>query len=134
VLFRSALLDFPPAPKLNVFGTLNPQKATPAELRGQKVFFGKGKIVYSFDTLANRLRELAFLNKNVRITLKDERAKDKFAEFQFSGGIVSFVEFLSTCSVNWKMPILSAKRYVNEHVIKKYPLGLFKDKLGVEKQ
>ncbi len=38
-----ALLDFPPAAKLNVFGTLNPQKATPAELRGQKVFFGKGK-------------------------------------------------------------------------------------------
>jgi cytochrome c peroxidase len=38
-----ALLDFPPAPKLNVFGTLNPQKATPAELRGQKVFFGKGR-------------------------------------------------------------------------------------------
>ena len=38
-----ALLDFPPAPKLNVFGTLDPQKATPAELRGQKVFFGKGR-------------------------------------------------------------------------------------------
>jgi len=37
------LFDFPPAPKLNVFGTLNPQKATPAELRGQKVFFGKGR-------------------------------------------------------------------------------------------
>jgi len=38
-----ALLDFPPAPKLNVFGVLNPQKATSAELRGQKVFFGKGR-------------------------------------------------------------------------------------------
>ena len=36
------LLDFPPAPKLNVFGKLDPKKATEAELRGQKVFFGKG--------------------------------------------------------------------------------------------
>ncbi len=38
-----SLLDFPPAPKLDVFGKLDPEKATPAELRGQTVFFGKGK-------------------------------------------------------------------------------------------
>jgi cytochrome c peroxidase len=37
------LLDFPPAPKLDVFGKLIPSKATPAELRGQAVFFGKGR-------------------------------------------------------------------------------------------
>jgi cytochrome c peroxidase len=37
------LLDFPPAPKLDVFGKLDPAMATPAELRGQDIFFGKGK-------------------------------------------------------------------------------------------
>src|SRR6266849_6432876 len=37
------LLDFPPAPKLNVFGKLDQKKATEAELRGQEVFFGKGQ-------------------------------------------------------------------------------------------
>jgi cytochrome c peroxidase len=37
------LLDFPPAPKLDVFGKLIRSKATPAELRGQSVFFGKGR-------------------------------------------------------------------------------------------
>jgi cytochrome c peroxidase len=37
------LLDFPPAPKLDVFGRLDPAKATAQELRGEKVFFGKGK-------------------------------------------------------------------------------------------
>ncbi len=37
------LLDFPPAPKLDVFGKLDPRKATDAELRGQEVFFNKGK-------------------------------------------------------------------------------------------
>jgi cytochrome c peroxidase len=36
-------LGFPPAPKLDVFGKLDPTKATPAELRGQDVFFGKGQ-------------------------------------------------------------------------------------------
>jgi len=37
------LLDFPPAPKLTVFGLLDESRATPAEIRGQQVFFGKGK-------------------------------------------------------------------------------------------
>lgn len=37
------LLDFPPAPKLDLFGKLDPSKATPEELRGQEVFFGKGQ-------------------------------------------------------------------------------------------
>jgi cytochrome c peroxidase len=38
-----ALLDFPPAPKLAVDGRLDPRKASPIELRGQEVFFGKGR-------------------------------------------------------------------------------------------
>lgn len=38
-----ALLDFPPAPKLNVFGRLDPSKASDAEKRGEAVFFGKGQ-------------------------------------------------------------------------------------------
>jgi cytochrome c peroxidase len=37
------LLDFPPAPKLNLFGKLDPVKASESELRGQEIFFGKGQ-------------------------------------------------------------------------------------------
>jgi cytochrome c peroxidase len=37
------MLDLPPAPKLDVFGKLDPAKATPAEMRGQQVFLGKGQ-------------------------------------------------------------------------------------------
>jgi cytochrome c peroxidase len=37
------ILDFPPAPKLDLFGRLDPAKATPAEMRGQEIFFGKGQ-------------------------------------------------------------------------------------------
>lgn len=47
--------------------------------------------VFSFDTLSARLRELAFLNKNLRITILDERYEKKH-EFLFEGGIVSFVQ------------------------------------------
>ena len=53
-----------------------------------------GKLEYSFDTLSNRLRELAFLNKGLKIELKDERT-NKENSFKFTGGIESFVEFLN---------------------------------------
>src|ERR1700734_2427859 len=52
------------------------------------------KTTYSYDTLAQRLRELAFLNKGLKITLTDERS-DKTAEFKFSGGISEFVKHLN---------------------------------------
>jgi DNA gyrase subunit B len=51
-------------------------------------------IKFSYDTLAQRLRELAFLNKGLKITLTDERS-DKNAEFRFSGGIAEFVKHLN---------------------------------------
>ena len=49
---------------------------------------------YSFDTLAHRLRELAFLNAGVRVTLDDER-DGKNHDFCYEGGINSFVQFLN---------------------------------------
>jgi DNA gyrase subunit B len=49
---------------------------------------------YSYEILAQRLRELAFLNKGLKITLADERS-DKSAEFRFSGGIAEFVKHLN---------------------------------------
>ena len=52
------------------------------------------EIDFSFEVLANRLRELAFLNKGVKINLKDERS-DKKAEFLYKGGITSFVEYIN---------------------------------------
>jgi cytochrome c peroxidase len=61
-----ALLDFPPAPKLDVFGKLDPSKATKAELRGQGAFFGKGTCAtchtppYYTDNLMHNLKTERF--------------------------------------------------------------------------
>lgn len=61
-----ALLDFPPAPKLNIYGMLDPKKATEAELRGQDIFFGKARCVichqppYYTDNLMHNLKAERF--------------------------------------------------------------------------
>src|SRR3989442_15607471 len=74
--------------------------------RGTKVHFLHDKEIftateYNFDTLAQRLRELAFLNKGLLITLTDERTTDaktggaKTAEFKYNGGIAEFIKHLN---------------------------------------
>ena len=51
---------------------------------------------FNFDTLAQRLRELAFLNKTLKITLTDEREDPpRLSEFQFNGGIAEFIKHLN---------------------------------------
>ena len=73
---------------------------------GTKVHFLPDKTIftateYNFDTLSQRLRELAFLNKGLEITLTDERTADpktgeaRRAEFKYAGGIAEFVKHLN---------------------------------------
>jgi DNA gyrase subunit B len=67
--------------------------------RGTKITFRPDSEVFeildfSWDILSQRLRELAFLNRGLNITLSDERTEKKQV-FQYSGGIVSFVEHLN---------------------------------------
>lgn len=67
------------------------------------------KIDFKFDILASRLRELAFLNKGLKITLIDHRS-DKKAEFSYKGGLSSFVEYLNeNKNVIYKKPIYFQK-------------------------
>lgn len=63
-----AILDFPPAPKLNIYGTLCPAKATEEEMRGENLFFGKAKCAvchpapYYTDNLMHNLKTERFYN------------------------------------------------------------------------
>ncbi|MEH6938469.1 DNA topoisomerase (ATP-hydrolyzing) subunit B [Bacillus sp. JJ664] len=52
-------------------------------------------IIYEFDTLANRLRELAFLNRGLRLTIEDRRENKQKKEYHYEGGIKSYVEHLN---------------------------------------
>jgi len=77
--------------------------------------------VFDFNILENRLRELAFLNKGVKITLRDERIEDnekdtegnikvREREYYYEGGIISFVEFLNKNKKTIHPPIYIAKQ------------------------
>ena len=81
--------------KLEVSGNCDPK------LTGTKVTFLPDKeifedTVYDFDTLKQRLREMAFLTKNIKINLIDERPEeDKIRTFHYEGGIKEFVTYLN---------------------------------------
>ncbi len=69
-----------------------------------------GDIDFSFETLSQRLRELAFLNRGVKISLEDQRPhKAKRQEFQYEGGIVSFVKYVDQA----KKPIMEEPIYIH---------------------
>ena len=71
-------------------GGESPNTGTKITFLPDKTIFEKTE--FHFETLSSRLRELAFLNKSVRIIINDERT-GKEHDFKYDGGIVSFVEF-----------------------------------------
>ncbi len=82
------------------------QKTGTSKRRGTRVHFLPDKSIFTatefnYDTLAQRLREMAFLNKGLEITLTDERTADpktgeaRRAEFRYAGGIAEFVKHLN---------------------------------------
>ena len=81
-----------PVTDVKVVGDTN-EHGTTVTFKPDEEIFGNAK--FSFDTLANRLRELAFLNPGVRITIIDEREDKKYV-FMYEGGIKQFVKFLNT--------------------------------------
>jgi DNA gyrase subunit B len=80
-----------PATKLQVTGKTR-KTGTKITFHPDQEIFAEHQ--YSYDLLAQRLRELAFLNKGLKITLADERS-EKTAEFRFTGGISEFVKFMN---------------------------------------
>jgi DNA gyrase subunit B len=86
-LYRQKYERGEPTCALKAIGDTNATGTTITFLADTEIF---GEINYEFDTIRERLKELAFLNKNLEISLKDERT-DQEATFLFEGGIASLV-------------------------------------------
>ena len=76
----------------------------PADKHGTKISFLPDKeifeeTIYDYDTLKIRLRETAFLTKNLKITLRDDREEKKEKTFHYEGGIKEFVTYLNRSNV-----------------------------------
>jgi DNA gyrase subunit B len=88
-----------PTSKLKKTGAAKVKTGTKVRFLPDKSIFTATE--YNYDTLAQRLRELAFLNKGLLITLTDERTTDaktgepKRAEFKYNGGIAEFIKHLN---------------------------------------
>ena len=75
------------------------EQLEPTERTGTKTSFLPdrsifGVVDFNFDLLSQRLREMAFLNRGIRISIRDERS-DKSHDFKYEGGINSFIEYLN---------------------------------------
>jgi DNA gyrase subunit B len=82
-----------PVEKVKIVGD-SEVTGTTTLFKADKLIFGD--LSFSFDTLSNRLRELAFLNKGIKIQISDDRLdKKKSHEFDFSGGLISFIQYLN---------------------------------------
>src|SRR5579871_2455562 len=88
-----------PTSKLKKTGAAKQKTGTKVRFLPDKAIFAQTE--YNYDTLAQRLRELAFLNKGLLITLTDERNMDpktgepKHADFKYNGGIAEFIKHLN---------------------------------------
>ena len=70
---------------------------------------------------------------SIRNILEAKQAIENAFKVQIMGGF-AFIECLSSCWVNWKLPIMEAKRFVNERLVKQYPLGTYKDRYEIEEK
>ncbi|WP_342047016.1 DNA topoisomerase (ATP-hydrolyzing) subunit B [Bacillus sp. OTU530] len=82
-----------PGEDLKVIGETN-RTGTTVHFQPDKEIFSE-TTEYDFDTLANRLRELAFLNRGIRLIIEDKRENKRKKEFFYEGGIRSYVEHLN---------------------------------------
>jgi len=95
-----------PQEEVKVIGEASDTGTIITFLADEEIF---GKVKYDFDTLSERLREMAYLNKELEICLKDER-KDKEKTFYFEGGIASFIRHLNRDRVvRHRQPIYISK-------------------------
>lgn len=92
-----------PAEDLKIIGETEKNGTMTYFLPDPEIF--KETTRFDYNTLSTRVRELAFLNKNIRIIIEDKREEGKKAVFHYEGGIRSYVEFLNKSKETLHEPI-----------------------------
>ena len=76
------------------------------------------EIEFKYETLEHRLRELAFLNKGIKIVLEDKRAdKEKSKEFHYTGGLVEYVKYLNKTRTGIHEDIVYIDKKVDDYMV-----------------
>ncbi len=84
-----------PAGKLEIIGECDKNNTgTEVRFKADPEIFQETTI-FNYDTLEQRLREIAFLNKGLKIFLRDEREDEKVATYHYEGGIIEYVQMLN---------------------------------------
>jgi len=100
-----------PQEPVKVIGKCPPNKTgTTTTFKFDREIF-KGEVDFKFETLLQRFREMAFVTRNVKIKLMDERPPEKETTFLFEGGIVSFVRY-----INRNREVLHPVYYVEKEI------------------
>ncbi|WNZ73581.1 DNA topoisomerase (ATP-hydrolyzing) subunit B [Borreliella garinii] len=114
-IFRQTFSKGIPTSKVEVVGE--------SSITGTKVtFLADSEIFetldYNFDVLEKRLKELAFLNDKIYITIEDKRAgKEKSSKFYFEGGIKSFVDYLTNASKAFQSESYYIDGFINDVIV-----------------
>ncbi len=111
-LYRQSFRRGRPETELEIVGKTDGSTGTKITFKADAEIFDE--VNYNFETLAKRFRELAFLNRGVKIILEDRREEAegqlKRDEYCYEGGIVSFVQFINRN----KNPLFPEPLYINE--------------------
>jgi DNA gyrase subunit B len=108
-LYRQEYICGQPQGKVGIVGKSEGTGTSVSFLPDKSIF---GNLNYNFNTVAQRFRELAFLNKGLELKLKDER-DDRELAFYFEGGIASFVHYLNKSKVVLHSEPIYMSRTVN---------------------
>lgn len=104
-----------PQDSLKIIGDTE-EKGTIVEFTPDPEIFDE--TVFKYETLEHRLRELAFLNKGIRIILEDQReGHEKKKEFYYTGGLIEFVKYLNKNKTTIQDDIIYFERMVDEYTI-----------------
>lgn len=114
-IFRQTFSKGIPTSKVEVVGESSVTGTKVTFLADSEIF---ETLDYNFDVLEKRLKELAFLNDKICITIEDKRAgKEKFSKFYFEGGIKSFVDYLTNDSKAFQSESYYIDGFINDVIV-----------------